>query len=385
MTKVNRNVGTPAENLSLEDIAMKRRSGFTLIELLVVIAIIAILIALLVPAVQKVREAAARTQCINNLKQIGIALHMYHDEYKQFPPASQVPYAHVNDDSNLDYTMPFGPNWAVMILPNLDQTPLFTIANPYSYPGIAVPHVSNNGGVGALAGINTSWQLVRATIMPVFLCPSDVTNNVIPFNNPSVFSDPAAPVGWARGNYGVTAGYNDYDHQNGGATISATVAGNPGIISSPMMSANYGANIQQVTDGTSNTIMVAELRAGISPLDQRGVWALGFSSSSIVNAGRQAYNPTPNNKLGDSGSDGDEIQSCSQFWNPTIGSFQGMGCINDPTSINCSGMSRSMHSGGVNICMGDGSARFLVSSVTEYTWCLLLSKADGKNIPDDAY
>ena len=121
------------------------RRGFTLIELLVVIAIIAILIALLVPAVQKVREAAARTQCTNNLKQIGLALHNYHDAEKRFPPASQVPYAHVNQDSNLDWRLPFGPNWAVMILPYVEQGALYAQANPDSYPGTtAVPNVSQS-------------------------------------------------------------------------------------------------------------------------------------------------------------------------------------------------------------------------------------------------
>ncbi len=120
------------------------RMGFTLIELLVVIAIIAILIALLVPAVQKVREAAARTQCTNNLKQIALALHTYHDADKRFPPASQVPYAKVNQDSNLDWRLPFGPNWAVMILPYVEQGRRFYAqANPDSYPGISpVPNAS---------------------------------------------------------------------------------------------------------------------------------------------------------------------------------------------------------------------------------------------------
>jgi prepilin-type N-terminal cleavage/methylation domain-containing protein len=364
---------------------MNRRKGFTLIELLVVIAIIAILIALLVPAVQKVREAAARTQCTNNIKQIGLGLHGYYDAYKRFPPGSQVPYAQVNDDSNLDYGLPFGPNWAVLTLPYLDQVPLYEIANPYSYPGIApVPHVSSITNVAQLAAVNTSWQKIRATVLPVFLCPSD-TYNQVPFNNPNVYSDPAAPVGWARGNYGVTAGFNDYDHQNGGTTISSTVAGHASTISSPMFASNYGATMAQVTDGVSNTIMIAELRAGISPLDNRGVWALGFSGSSIVNAGRQAYNPTPNNMLGDNGSDGDEIQSCDQIWVSNIGSFYGMGCINEQGPINCSGMSRSMHPGGVMICMGDGSARMLYNTVSEYTWCLMVSKADGQVLPADAY
>ena len=84
----------------------RRRHGFTLIELLVVIAIIAVLIALLLPAVQQAREAARRTQCKNNLKQVGLALHNYESSYKQFPPASNVPWARTGgDDAHMDYTV----------------------------------------------------------------------------------------------------------------------------------------------------------------------------------------------------------------------------------------------------------------------------------------
>src|SRR5262245_16866491 len=101
-----------------------RRSGFTLIELLVVIAIIAILIALLVPAVQKVREAAARAQCQNNLKQIGIALHSYHDINKRFPPSATadiLPWKTPQSAGDADW----GSSWMVFILPLLEQNSIF--------------------------------------------------------------------------------------------------------------------------------------------------------------------------------------------------------------------------------------------------------------------
>jgi prepilin-type N-terminal cleavage/methylation domain-containing protein/prepilin-type processing-associated H-X9-DG protein len=336
---------------------MRRRQGFTLIELLVVIAIIAILIGLLLPAVQKVRAAAARMQCSNNLKQIGLAAHNYHDVNGKLPAASLVPYAKVNQDANLQMELPFGPNWAVLILPYIEQNNLYMQANPDSYP-------ASNG-----------WRSIRGAIVKTYLCPAD-PNNTTPYNDPGGHAP--TETGWARGNYGATAGYEDYDHVSGGANYTTSSKGvMKGIVSSPVMAANYGARLTDITDGTSNTAMFAELRSGISPLDPRGTWALGFPSASIVNAGRAAYNPTPNNTLGDSGSDGDEIENCSKFWFAGIGSRAGMGCINDPGAIMTSGMSRSMHTGGVNVCLGDGSVRFIPNSISELSWGLLLSKADG--------
>src|SRR5437588_3731838 len=115
-------------SLLVEGTTMKiprSRQAFTLIELLVVIAIIGILIGLLLPAVQKVREAASRISCANNLKQIGLAAHDYHDSVGRLPYASTEPYAAQNDDSNLDLTLPFGPNWAVYLLPYVEQKNLY--------------------------------------------------------------------------------------------------------------------------------------------------------------------------------------------------------------------------------------------------------------------
>ena len=353
---------TSSKSLSL------RRRGFTLIELLVVIAIIGVLIGLLLPAVQKVREAANRMSCSNNLKQIGLALHHYEGTYYQLPPASQIPWWKIVQDKDdfMDFTKPFGPNWAVLLLPFLEQSTLYAQADPSSYPGVAVVQ-----GTVPTNAVQT-WRSIVATDVKFFRCPSDA-NNSQHYNDPIV-----SPGNWARGNYGATAGWEDYDHVANGGTKTTTQAGPiKGFVSSAMMSANYGARFAEVLDGLSNTIMVGELRAGKSPLDPRGVWALGYPSSSIVNAGRAPYNPTPNNTLGDSGKDGDEIQTCSKFWNSTIGSLDGLGCIKKG-DLMTSGMSRSLHPGGVNACLGDGSVRFITSNINELSWCLLLSKADGQ-------
>jgi prepilin-type N-terminal cleavage/methylation domain-containing protein/prepilin-type processing-associated H-X9-DG protein len=356
------------------------RRGFTLIELLVVIAIIAILIGLLLPAVQKVREAAARMSCSNNAKQIGLAMMNYEGVYQRFPAASNVPWLNTFDqDDWLKMEVPFGPNWAVNILPYIEQTALFQQANVQSYPGIPV----TINVTPSYASVNNGWRVVGSVKIKTYQCPSDAYNQT-PYTDPA--SNPADPsLGWARGNYGVTASMQDYDHVAMGNTKATTVL-TVKIPAGAMMAGNYGSRIADVTDGLSNTIMVGELRAGKTALDPRGVWAIGLPSCSIVNAGRDNTNPTPNNRLGDPVNGkykfGDELEYCtSKYANPTQGSVDGMGCYGN--TLMTSGQSRSLHIGGVNVTMGDGSVRFLKDSIDQVTWCELVCRADANVIIGD--
>jgi prepilin-type N-terminal cleavage/methylation domain-containing protein/prepilin-type processing-associated H-X9-DG protein len=366
------------------------RQGFTLIELLVVIAIIAVLIGLLLPAIQKVREAANRVTCQNNLKQIGLALMNYESSYSKLPPASQMPYCYdFNNGISLKlFTKsgqnPFGPNWAIIILPFIEQDALYQLSNAAGYPGFSPVPSDTSGATVVKLHFNLTWMSIGGQKVKTYLCPSD-PNNSNPYLDPNTGPIGGPATGWARGNYGVTAGYEDYDHVNGGATYKTSMAGIPqqnGMVSSPVMACNYGAKLGEITDGTSNTMMVGELRAGLSAVDPRGVWALGFPGSSIVNAGRATYNPTPNNLLGGVSADGgDELQNGKLYCSPATAAL-GMGCTTSGTDMT-SAMARSMHTGGVNSCFCDGSVHFIQNSISQLTFVELLSKADGKVLGSD--
>ncbi|MFO0938353.1 MAG: DUF1559 domain-containing protein [Gemmataceae bacterium] len=197
----------------------QRRHGFTLIELLVVIAIIAILIGLLLPAVQKVREAAARTQCINNLKQVGLALQNYHDANTKFPPG----YASLFDSAGND-TGP-GWGWAAHLLPQMEQD------NLYRQIDLKQP-------IEALAN-----SQARVAIVKSFLCPSDnPPEQAFPVGPRSATGQLMSTIcnvapGNYVGNYGV---------------------GEPGVEGDGVFFRNSSVRIADITDGTSSTLMVGE-------------------------------------------------------------------------------------------------------------------------------
>jgi prepilin-type N-terminal cleavage/methylation domain-containing protein len=396
-----------------------KRQGFTLIELLVVIAVIAVLIALLLPAVQSAREAARRAQCVNNLKQLGLALHNFVSANSdQFPKGVDMPfctgldYNQIHDGLTSDPTLnPFGPNWAVRILPYLEQQNLYNASNVLGYPGFTGPY-SGYTPAGSFdtfdptqkAMFNMDWanSTLRGTRLSVFVCPSDAYNDAA--NLWCTASDAAnypgiAPINWttgepmlnwARGSYGAVEGGTDGDH---------TVNGQDGTNSNPypgtskrgMMGVNFGVRLAAVTDGLSNSIATAEMRSGLTTSDGRGVWAMGFGGASLCCETRP-YNPTPNapniapNWPNNCDDGGDETQTCwtlaAQGINPAA---KGMPCNCTQGNRDAGGQARSLHAGGVNVGLGDGSVRFIKNSIANIVWFRLIVSNDGAILSADQY
>jgi prepilin-type N-terminal cleavage/methylation domain-containing protein len=332
-----------------------RSSGFTLIELLVVIAIIAILIGLLLPAVQKVREAAARSKCSNNLKQLALACHTYADTNLGLPPAMvDLNGSNWNAPNN---TAGFGPSWVVLVLPYIEQGPL--------YNQVSQNITNYQSGTG-----DQNWRNIRSATIPTMLCPSD-PNNTVQYSG--------GGGGWARGNYAANLGslFPGYPGPGfDGASGTVNVGGVNYQGQGPMWFVSRGPfkcqGIQQITDGSSNTIMVGEIRAGMVATDPRGVWALGHVGSSSIAGYAQGDDATINAM----NSGADDVQGCTD--NPQ----QGLGCW-----ASCPSQQqtlRSLHPGGALSAMGDGSVRFLRNSLSTLSFALLGSGNDGQPLPSDA-
>jgi len=320
------------------------RRGFTLIELLVVIAIIAILIGLLLPAVQKVREAAARMQCSNNLKQIALGCHGYHDANGTLPPAYYVgPGIGWTDENN------FGPTWTVLLLPFIEQDNLYKTVSP---------NVQNyqNWVKGVAGGFNDqNWKAIRSQTIKTYLCPSEGNAGVA--GNRTVGN-------WARGNYGANMGPSDPGtSMNGGSPQG----GPNNYYGGGVMCINWGTTLGQLTsqDGTSTTIMINHLRAGPVATDMRGSWAFAMPGCATTgnHAVGDAYGPN------DTGGNSDDVLGCTD--RPDIA----MGCWGSGYG---QGEARSAHSGQVLAAMGDGSVRGFRNGISQAVWYVINSRNDGQ-------
>ncbi len=322
---------------------MRARRGFTLIELLVVIAIIAILIALLLPAVQQAREAARRTQCRNNLKQIGLALHNYHDNFLRFPPGAfwALPNTAPAAVNCIGVTHQKG-SILVHLLPFIDQAPLYNQWNfslcdtdPATFP-------------------SPSTTQLRTTQIAAYLCPSDVSPSKNGSNN-------------AVHNYASCVGANT----TGGATGSPTcpcnaspwnqyVLPNSGSnnVSGMFTRAYRTSNMRDNTDGTSNTIYFGEVRPDCSNHANAG-WANSNNGQGLTSTVIPINYNSCNKGTATGASPADCAYRCN--WVTELGY-------------------KSLHTGGAHMLMGDGTVRFFSENISMVVYSALGGKADGKSV-----
>jgi prepilin-type N-terminal cleavage/methylation domain-containing protein len=320
------------------------RSGFTLVELLVVIAIIGVMVGLLLPAVQSAREAARRMSCQNNLKQLGLAIHNYHDTHRIFSPGVVNPRDPNPNGANGSGTPAIGANWAAFLLPFIEQPALWEEVSTIGREKREIVDWYGNG-----VYINRNMT-VGSQPLPAFSCPS----------HPSAdhqFGNGTGMEHLGRGNYAANYGKGGYGQSHTG----------DGRIGGPF--ANNGKiRIADVLDGTSNTIMTSELKFRVTGSnrseDTRGVWAYGAMCASLFTTRTGPNSATP---------DG--------VWGCRSEPREGMPCvqIGSPYTENYSA-ARSYHKGGVLAGMTDGSINFFSDSIALDIWQALGTRAGGETI-----
>jgi prepilin-type N-terminal cleavage/methylation domain-containing protein/prepilin-type processing-associated H-X9-DG protein len=318
----------------------RRRGAFTLIELLVVIAIIAILIGLLLPAVQKIREAANRTQCQNNLKQLGLAMLNYANVNNNCIPA-----CHSSSPSI---------SWTVFILPYIEQQNILNTSSLMTVSYDSAPNLA-----------------IIQTPIKIFVCPSTYPPN--PVNQTPTGVALSGPMGLC--DYGALNQVDPDFYLNSGMVYTlaqATAANNltpPGFLTAAMYK-DYPTPILGISDGTSNTIMLAE-DAG-----QPSNWVLGKLVSASSPTGDWGW-ADPKFVYSIKGCDpktGQPVKSSATSGNPS--------CV-----MNCNNNAEmySFHPGGVNTVFCDGSVHFLTQSISPAAIAALVTKAGGEVLPSNAF
>lgn len=358
------------------------RPGFTIVELLVVIGIIGILLALLLPAVQSAREAARLNGCGNNLRQLAVALNAYHTAYSTFPPSATCPnlsppgaYGTVSQPS----FMGFGPNWVILILPQLDRPDLYAAFNTLNVTTNSFgATVASTPTPSLVAQVASTSPAIVATKLPVMTCPTDSFSQY-PFDGTNYI----AGTSWARGNYGAVAALcnvSQFSAANNGPWVTTGVVTDAatgitmqsGFIYRGVMGIDTALSLDQIRDGASNTMLLGEIRAGIIPADPRGTWALGGTPSALWGHGWSGgMDNGPNAGAGPVSNAtsglGDQIFNNSNVIN-TLGGGPaaqiGMPCQAGSTGgVNDQQTARSMHVGGVQTAFCDGSVHFISNSI----------------------
>jgi prepilin-type N-terminal cleavage/methylation domain-containing protein/prepilin-type processing-associated H-X9-DG protein len=324
------------------------RWAFTLIELLVVIAIIAILIALLVPAVQKVREAAARMQCSNNLKQLTLALHNYESTYKKFPPGTVNLSANPDDPNgrNGSGAVGIGGPWICFLLPYIEQ--------PGLYQNFEKIRTERPEVVDWFGNATYAATPVGDSHLVMMDCPSH------PFTD-ELMANGTGMEHLARGNYAACYG-------KGGYGVAST--------SDPSIGGIFGNNskirITEIADGTSNTLAISEVKyrspsaTGPSYQDSRGCWAYGTMGGNTFSAQTGPNSAVP-----------DAVWGCRNFLP------DGMPCVSSSAYASLFAAARGYHTGGVNASLADGSVRFFSDNTSLFVWQGMGSRSGGEIVNPD--